>query len=190
MNKVPMNNDEAAVASAVAGDNPETFLTRLQKWKMLNVAPPVALDDLDLLQAVCSKEMEIEFVFDNRLYKMKCRRLTPTEDAAVEHILNEVVPPMREGKKPGEFLPALDDPKYAQAKAAVELKARSMALYWCVPAFAKKSPGLKEVAQIHPFVQTWFTHEVLNTLYQAVRNGGITMAELVNFTSPNPSPQS
>lgn len=179
-----------ASAQAVIGEAPKVQLTKLQQFKVETGQEAVLVDDLDLLQSVCAKPLVVEFVYNQRVYKMDCRRLTPTEDAAVEHILNGALPPMKPGQKPGEWIPDFSNSEYVRAKTVCELQARAMAIYWAVPAFAKKQPGLKDVKDIFPFVQSWFSAEVLTTLYQAVRNGGVTLAELVNFTSPNPSPQS
>lgn len=186
--------DEAALASAeeiLAGSAPvPPKPTKLQQFKIATGQESVLVDDLDILQSVCAKEMTVEFVFDNKPYRMACRRLTPTEDAAIEHILNGALPPMKPGAKAGEWIPDFSNSDYVRAKTVCELQARSMALYWAVPAFAKRQAGLKKPDEIHSFIQSWFSAEVLTTLYQAVRNGGVTLAELVNFTSPNPSPQS
>lgn len=175
----------------MVGDAPKSLpLTRLQQFKVETGQEAIEVDDLDLLQQACAVERRVEFVFENKPYVMRCRRLTPTEDAAVEHILNGALPPMKPGGKSGEWIPDFSNSEYVRAKTQLELIARAMAIYWTYPAFQKKSAGLKKQEEIFPFVQSWFNAEILTTLYQAVRNGGVTLAELVNFTSPNPSPTS
>jgi hypothetical protein len=143
---------------------------------------PTPITSLAQFQALCEVKKTVQIEFDGRLYAVEVRRLTPAEDAILENIIGAVTPPILRGKTLEEDRPNFSDPEYLKRKAAAEVEARSLALYWCVPMFSAGRPGLANHQEITQFIQSKLNATVLNVLWQAVRNGGVTLAELVNFT--------
>jgi hypothetical protein len=137
---------------------------------------------LEQLQEMCEKKKAVDFEFDGVPVRVEVRRLRGDEDAQIEQILAAVMPPMKPGAKGGEMIPAIDDPAYQKKKIDAEVHARSVAIYWCVPIFAAAKPGLTNASEIINFVNSKFNPEILGMLFQAVRNGGVSLATLVNFT--------
>ncbi len=128
----------------------------------------------------------IQFGMD-RIFHISGRRLRPDEDAKLDDIMATVIPPVVRGDKPENDRLNYNHPDYVKAKAAIDLEARALGLYWCIPVFGKEKPGLTERKEITPFIQAKFTNQILDVLWQGIRDGGVKKAALINFTSPNTS---
>jgi hypothetical protein len=148
---------------------------------------PIKVTKLSDLQTYCERHITLELKFDETVFHIDARRLNPKEDAALDAILDTAIPPTLRGDKPENDRVSFNDPAYRKARAEVDLKARAMGLYWCVPVIHDAKPNLTKQEEILEHVQTTFNASILDVLWQAVRNGGVTMAALVNFTSSNTS---
>jgi hypothetical protein len=134
------------------------------------------------LQAECEKTIYVDVDYNRKPFRIPARRLRPSEDAALDDIINSVMPPMIRGKTMEDDRPDFQNPDYIKNRNRVEIEARALGLYWTVPLFADAQPGLTDRKQIVEFVQSKFNAQILSLLWQAIRDGGITLAELVNFT--------
>jgi hypothetical protein len=141
--------------------------------------PPVST--LAGLRAICDQVKRVEFTLDGNQCELPVRRMRPNEEAVISEILSLVVPKITRGKTVEEDRAEYTDPLFIKAKAAAETEARALALYWCVPAFVQDKPDLKDKKEITDYVQGQLNEEVLQILWRAVRNGGVSVAELVNF---------
>lgn len=148
---------------------------------------PIRVTSIADLQKACEQILVVQFDLGENTYQIDVRRLNPKEDAAIESIINAVVPPVLKGAKPEEDRLNYYAPEYMKAKAEAEIKARAVALYWCVPIFQKEKPDLVEQPHIVEFIQSKFNHAILDILWQAVREPGVKLAQLVNFTSSSTS---
>lgn len=148
---------------------------------------PSPVKSLSELRAVIEKPIRLEMVFDNTKLTIEMRRLTPAEDTAIQEILDTVVPPIIPGKTPELDRPDYANLDYIRRKTAAEIEARSVALYWTVPIIRNEKPNLTNRREITEYVQSLMNAQVLTVLFSACRNGGVTLGELVNFTSSNPS---
>jgi hypothetical protein len=140
---------------------------------------------LALLQAQCEKKKAVHFTLDGLPYSIEVRTLLPEEDAQLDQLLDSVIPPMKAatGAKPGDpMIPDIANPDYQKRKNDTYLTARALALYWAVPVFSAEKPGLKTATEITEFVQKKLTTQLLDILFNGVRNGRIELAALVNFT--------
>jgi hypothetical protein len=162
----------------------------LDKLKTLEGVKCTTITSLDVMQQVCRKHLMVQFVYQNKPWEIEVFRLLPHEDAAIDQHLSGALPKMKEGTKPGEYVPDLADEAYIKKKAQLEIEGRSLAIYWGVPIFKKERPDMTSTAEITKFVQGYFNSGILNLLNAAVRSDGISIAEVVNFTSANPSIQS
>ena len=140
------------------------------------------LTSLADLQALCSQKQRVEFVFNDQQCALEVRRLTPAEEAKIAEIIELVTPPVIKGRVPEEDRVDVTNPDYIKRKTDSAIKARAQALYWSVPCFSESKPGLTDLGDITTFVQGQLTESILDVLWKATRQGGVAMAELVNFT--------
>lgn len=152
--------------------------------------PPIKVSSLADLQKFCEQSILVEFNFLTQTFQVEARKLTPKEDATLDEIMNTILPPVVRGEKPELDRINYHDANFVKLKSAVDIKARALGIYWCVPIFQKEKPGLTKQEDILDFVQSKFNAMILDVLWQAIRNGGVTMATLVNFTSSSTSPAS
>jgi hypothetical protein len=147
-------------------------------------APPklTVVTSLEQLQKECERNLKIEFDYDGKKFQMEARRLTPAQDAKLAEILDLIVPPMIRGKQMEDDRPDVTNLEFIQKKNQAAIIARALALYWCVPVFGAEKPGLEKREEIVAFIQSKLNDQILNILYNAIRQGGVTIAELVNFT--------
>jgi hypothetical protein len=141
-----------------------------------------SITSLDQLQTVVEKKVRLEFEFAGAKYSTEFRRLTPSEEAIIDEMLASVLPPTIKGKTQDDDRVNFNDLDFVTRRAQIELQARSVALYWCVPMFSAAKPNLTKRDEIHTFIQSKLNAQILNMLWNAIRNGGVTVAELVNFT--------
>ena len=134
------------------------------------------------LNQLCQQKQKVEFDFAGKPCALEVRKLTPHEEARVNEIIESVTPAVIRGKTPDEDRLDLSNPDFIRRKNAAALKARSLALYLAVPAFAVEKPGLADLDIIRDFIQGQLTEPILHTLWQATRATSIELAELVNFT--------
>ncbi len=152
----------------------------------------IKVKSLSDLQSICDETLTVELEFDaNRIFHVEARRLRPFEDAALEEISTSVLPPTVKSTVKGEDDKLnFNDAVYRKQKKEVDLQARALGLYWCVPIFSAERNGLTDRKMIAEFVQGQFSEQVLDVLWQAIRDGGVKVARLVNFTSPSISHES
>lgn len=149
---------------------------------------PIAVTSLSVLQEQCDKPLQIEIKLDKsmdpdeRSFTVTARRLRPKEEAELRNLIDVVVPPFIKGAKAEDDRPNFNDPDYILRKNQVENETRAMAIYWCVPIFSEEKPGLTNRKEICDFVNSKLNDTLLNVLFLAVREGGVSLAELVNFT--------
>lgn len=79
------------------------------------------------------------------------------------------------------------DPGYLEKRETAAKKVRSLVVYACCPSVAAAKPGLTAVDEIHAFVQTILTENILNLLALKAQEGGLNLdvevEERANFTS-------
>lgn len=136
------------------------------------------------MQAQCEKKKAVQFTFDGLPYEIEVRTLLPHEDALLDQMMDSVLPPLKaSGPKPGDaMIPDIGNPDYQKRKNDAYITARALALYWAVPIFSAEKPGLKNASEITDYVQSKLTTQLLDTLFNGVRNGRVDLAALVNFT--------
>jgi hypothetical protein len=145
-------------------------------------------NQFESLAVLCRKPITVEIVFDNEKFTIEARRLTPAEDRAIDDIVAPVIPPIIKGKTPDDDRTDWTNADFIRRKAAAEVQARSLGLYMAVPGISAAKPGLVKHDEITAHVQSLFNEQILGLLWQAVRDGGVSKASLVNFTSPSASP--
>lgn len=120
-------------------------------------------------------------------FEIKLRTLRPEEDAVLDDIVNTVFPPIIRGRSPEDDRVNHADLDYVKKKTLAVVTARALGLYWCVPMFSDMEqggvPNLKEHDAIRGHVQCQANEEVLQTLWNAIRNGGVRVGEMVSFFS-------
>jgi hypothetical protein len=142
--------------------------------------PPIL--SLAQLNEACRKKMRVEIEFCGTRYAAECYRLTPAQDAALAEITEIVSPPMTRGKTMEDDRPDFSNPKFLKEKMKAEEQARALGLYWCVPALKEPKPDLADPKAILEFVQGQLNEKILQCLWTAIKQGGVKLAELVNFT--------
>jgi len=156
--------------------------TPLKPKPVIQDTPPAPTTaTLAEMQAMCDKKLYIDITFSGKTFRVEARRLTPEEDAQLDQLLNTVIPAVLKGRTQEEDRMDVTNLEFIRKKGIVEIEARSLALYWCVPMFAVEKPGLKDRGEITAFIQTKLNSALLSTLFNGIRNGGVTLAELVNF---------
>lgn len=145
-------------------------------------APPTVITSLAELDALCRKRSKVEFDLNGQKCSLEVRKLTPMEESKVNEIVESVTPAVIKGKTPEEDRLDLTNAKYIKDKNDASLKARAQALYWAVPAFQEGKPGLTDPNLVRDYVQGLLTEPILNMLWNATRESGVNLAELVNFT--------
>lgn len=151
------------------------------------VSAPQTPATLAQLRQAVTKLQAVEIVFEDQKFVIPVRRLTPAEDAQLDAIINVVVPPIIKGKVMEDDRPDITNEDYLKRKSAALIESRALALYWCVPMFSQEKPDLKNTNDIVAFVQSQLNNHILELLWRAVRDNGVSLAQLVNFTSPNAS---
>ena len=147
--------------------------------------PPVPtgpLTSLAEIQKLCSNTRDVVFELNGRECRLPVRQLTPAEEARVSEVINSVMPSIIKGKTPDDDRVDYTNPEFIKRKNEAAVKGRALALYWAVPAFQEARPGLTDEKQITDYIQGQLNETVLNLLNQAAREGGVTLAEVVNFT--------
>ena len=142
---------------------------------------------MEELQRACTQNRVVELQIGDTPFRVDVRPMTPHEDAQIQSLVASVAPPFIRGKTPEEDRPDYTQADFLRKKAVVEIEARALSLYWCVPLFKESKPGLQTKEQIADFIQQQFNSEILDILYVAVRKSGVVKAELVNFTSASGS---
>lgn len=133
------------------------------------------------LTALVQKPIEVEVEWKDKRIFITARVLTPAEDAEIDDMLAQVLPPIIQGKTPDQDRPNFQSPEYQKARLAAETRARAVALYKACPMFAQAhEQRLTEVKAITDFVQAQLNEQILKALYDAVRQGGV-LAAYVNF---------
>lgn len=145
---------------------------------------PKPITSLAELNALCQQKQKVEFDFNGSQCALEIRRLTPAEQSKIVEIVESVVPPIQKGRTPEEDRVDTFDATFRAKKAEAATKARSLALYWAVPAFREVKPDLRDPGEITNFIQGQLTEPILNVLWNATQQSGITgdVASLVNFT--------
>jgi len=144
------------------------------------IKPLVSLADIN---ALCRERRKVEFEFKGRKCALEVRALTPAEQSKVAGLIDAVTPPLVKGRTQEEDRLDVTNAKYVADKNEAATKARSMALYWGVPAFSEGRPGLTDPSQINAYVQELLTEPILDNLWNGVqRSGEAGLADLVNFT--------
>lgn len=160
--------------------------------------PPVALDKLDTIppaprklatladmQAVFEKAITIRFTFDGEECEIEAKRLSPAEAHKLEDMLAAAVPPLIKGKTTDDDRFDVSNPDYVRKKTLLGIQARAMGIYWGVPAIRREfdaKGGTAEVNAVTEFVQKLFNDQVLQLIWESVREGGVQKLELVGFT--------
>lgn len=160
-------------------------------------AAPITLADLN---AVCHQWVDVVLALEelpSRLadaaqarpkeVAIRCRRLTPAEDARVNLLAQQCLPPMKpargkDGKPDPDAPPEMDfaDADWQARRQTMELTARAVALYLGVPIFHEARPELRTApaAEICAFIQDQATEDVLNRLKAVVTGGALRAAEV------------
>lgn len=148
------------------------------------------------LQAECERAVLVKIPIRGVEYHVEVRRLRPDEEAQLDLILSEALPPRvpavgEQGQQRLEF--DFGDPEYQKKNKEAQRVARAMGLWWCFPLFknAKNAPSLKGDASdrgtITEWVQRQLTERALEHLWAAVRGDieglgdGQTVEERVGF---------
>ena len=151
-----------------------------QMKKEVKIKPPVT--SLADLQQMCAKTRRVEFIFEGNPCAFDVRRLTPTEEARLGSIITEIQPPMIKGNIPENDRIDFMSADFMKRKAGAEIQVRAIGLYLCVPEIAAGKPNLTDANQITEYVQGLLTQPILDVLWKGVRDSGVTLAELTNFT--------
>jgi hypothetical protein len=142
------------------------------------------------IHRLCQEVKTIELTIDGQLCPVNFRRLNAAERLKLEEVTDSVMPPIIKGLTPEQDRIDYTNAKFIHDKREVNAKARSLALYWCVPDLQQMKPELKEHDAIRDFVQGSFPEEVLAELEKAVHGSGLSLAEVINFSSSSGSPES
>lgn len=136
--------------------------------------------------------VNVELVMGENKYMAIGRRTTPEEDRLLDLIEGSIVPPIIRGKTMEEDRPDYSNVKYLTDKANAANKTRAVAVYWCFPEIAAMRPDLKSYDDIQRFVnaESGLNSTVLNLLFMACKNPGVTIGSLVNFSSAGTSASS
>lgn len=167
--------------------------TRAFGAELTPAEPPPArarkLTSLADMQAVFEKSITIRINFDGGEFDVEAKRLTPVQSHKLEDMLAAATPPFIKGnpKLNEEDRYDVANPDYLKKKTMLGIQARAMGLYWSVPAIkdgfdAKANGGPAEVTAVTDFVQGLFNDQVLQLIWESVRDGGVRQVELVNFT--------
>ena len=126
----------------------------------------------------------LRVTFEKEEYEIEARRLTPGETAKLDEITNRVIPPIVKGKTIEEDRPDYANADFLKLKAAANIEARALAIYWCVPAFRSgwAEGYAPSTAEVVAFVQGKLNDQMLEFINQAVRSSGVDLAQLVNFS--------
>ncbi len=161
-----------------------------------NTIPPARrkLTTLADMQAVFEKSITIQFTFDGAEYEIEAKRLSPAESHKLEEMLITAAPPLIKGKTADDDRFDVANPDYVRKKTLLSIQARAMGIYWSVPAIRRdfdakqvaatgSAANPPEVNAVTDFVQKLFNDQVLELIWQSVRDGGVQKLELVNFSS-------
>lgn len=143
---------------------------------------PAPFSTLEEIHKTCVAMHRVDFVLDDKPFALEVRRLSPAEDAKLDDIMASVMPPIIKGQTQEQDRVNFTDPEFTKKKNAVNLQARALALYWCVPEFRKAKPDLTDPQAITDFVQSQLSPAVLGILFEAVKKSGVSLAEMTNFT--------
>lgn len=154
------------------------------KQKPTNSATALSLTDL---HAACNDYKTLEIHLDAKLFAVSFRRLNAAERVKMEEVSDAIMPNVVRGATPEQDRLNYADPDFIKRKREAQVKARAIAIYWCVPDIQKMKPELREYDAIRDFVQASFPDGVLSELFAAISNSGVTEAEVVNFTSSSGS---
>jgi hypothetical protein len=141
--------------------------------------PITSLKDLN---ALIQKRLKVEFDFNGTKCALEMRRLTAAESAKITEIIESVTPPVVKGRAPEEDRLDLTNAAYITKKNQAAIQARAMAIYWAFPGVAEGGPGLTDPGAVAEFVQRNLTEPVVDTLFTATRDDGVSAPELVNFS--------
>lgn len=152
--------------------------------------PPVKarkLASLADMQAVFEKTITLRLNFDGGEFDLDAKRLSPLQSHKLEDMLAAATPPFVKGnpKLNEEDRYDVANPDYLKKKTLLGIQARAMGLYWSVPAIKEgfdAKGGTPEVTAVTDFVQGLFNDQVLQLIWESVRDGGVRQVELINFS--------
>lgn len=167
------------------------------KKKPAIVSQPEVPVTLEVLNQIYHRPIDVVLDAGGRRFTVRCRRLTPAEDAQVNLVALRALPPLvvpngKNGKPDPDATPELDigDAKWQAAQQHHQHVARALALYLGVPMFAAARPDLagKPPEEVCAFIQGQLDEKALTTLYKAVATPEVRSAEAANFIWPEGSP--
>jgi hypothetical protein len=141
---------------------------------------PIKITSLKQLKDRAEKTIPCTFKFDGDLLEIPVRRVTPALADRVRKLRRSVTPPFKKERNPpvGDYDPL--DPKYLEAKEALEVKVRALIVYTCCPIIAEQKPGLTDEAEMVPFVQSVIESEnILDLIMLTAQAGGMNLDEEV-----------
>ena len=144
---------------------------------------PTAIESLDQLQALVDAPVYALFALDNQPLKVPCRRADQALQEQVRALRRKAQPPrMKEAGPNGDHYD-YGNLAYQEAHERNTKIARALLVYSGCPMVSAKKPGLTDASQIHEFVKTILSENILEIIAGTVEIGGIGMVERVDFTS-------
>lgn len=146
------------------------------------------LQSLEEIQAACREKIDAVIRTPRGPRVIEVRPLTPAQSEEVARLIESVFPPYLKDKDglPTDRLDIANE-EYQRRKQAATRKARAIALYWAVPAFAAGRPGLSQADEIHQYMGTVATDGVLEQLWSYVASDFLSdqaLEEQVHFFTP------
>jgi hypothetical protein len=143
----------------------------------------VLIESLDQLQQLVECPIYCEFKLDGKLIRLPCKRINQGLDEKVRAIRREAQPPYDERRKDYNYF----DPAFLRLRDRNDKVARAMIVYAGCPAIAAKRPGLVDKEEIHLFVSTVLSENILDLIAATIQVGGMELVDRANFISTSAS---
>lgn len=155
------------------------------------------------LQKLVSQPVKIKFKFGNTHCELDGRYLQPLEVEMLRLMLDELgIPPMKASGPGKEPEPDFLDVGFQQKKTRIERRVRGLACFWACKGiqdlYLQESNNSAEALEairnmyapnstqpILDWLKTRFVDEVMEAIYDSVRESPVHLQKLVNFSSPD-----
>lgn len=142
----------------------------------------IIITSAEQMSSLLKEELFAHFFWRGRSVKVPITPMSPKTSDAVRELNRKALPPF---KRDRGAQGAYDDydPAYLKAREENIRKARSLAIYTHCPVVAQIKAGLVNVDEIHAFVQTLWTENILEIISLKIQEGGLSLEPRVDFTS-------
>jgi hypothetical protein len=148
-----------------------------------SAAVVVKIGSLDELQTRVDAPLICQFAMDGDVIELVCKRVSFELSEQVRALENKVIPPFVEKRGDYDYF----DLQYRARKELAKAQGRSLLIYFGCPVVSAKKPGLMNPVDIHKFVSSILSENILEFLAATIQGGGMGVVERTNFTSPSAS---